>query len=544
MTRSLRAVASALVVLPVIVGATACGQTERDPRPTDDPAAALAPVQLPDVSHLDPGVQQQLRDRQAALQAVLAHPSPSAERAELYGAYGTLLFAAEYRTEAEDAFRAAQTLAPDDMRWPYYLGQLYRVRQEPARAIAMLERALALSPDHVPSLIWLGELHLASGNPAAAEAPLQRALTLSPSSAAALARLGRVAQAHGDHARAIEHLARAVSLEPRASSLHYPLAMSYRALGDTANAQAHLRQAADGEEPVPSDPLMEAVATALQGARPFEARGMEALEARDWNAAVTYLRRAADQAPADAVIRLNLGTALSLAGDAPAAERELREAVRLDPRLARAHFTLGVLAQEAARWDEAIARFTSAVSQDPGFVDARFALAEALRRTGRQAEAVAEYREVMARSPAASQARFGQAMAFVSLGRFREARAVLDEAVRVHPDQPGLPHALARLLAAAPDAGVRDGARALALMQPFVTAEPGPAVAETMGMVMAELGRFDEAVRWQERAIAAAASGGQSALAADMQDNLIRYRARQPCRTPWRATDPVIAVVR
>jgi tetratricopeptide (TPR) repeat protein len=304
-----------------------------------------------------------------------------------------------------------------------------------------------------------------------------------------------------------------------------------------------VRQAGTAGSVAPRDPLMDSVASLLRGAGAFEARGMEALEARDWKAAVDNLQQAVALAPANAVIRLNLGTALSLAGNGEAARRELLEAVRLEPRLAKAHFGLGLLAQDAARWTEAIERFTTAVEHDAGFVDAHFTLAEALRRTGRAAEALPHYASVLSLNPAASQARFGQAMALVRLGRYVEARRVLDDATRVHPEQPGFPHALARVLAAAPDPNARDGERALTVMQPLVSGGASPAVAETMAMVMAELGRFDEAVRWQERAIASAMAGSQDALAARLRDSLTRYRQRQPCRTPWRDDDPVMAIV-
>ena len=41
---------------------------------------------------------------------------------------GTLLAAAEQLEAAEPCYLNAQTLAPDDARWPYYLGQLYRIK--------------------------------------------------------------------------------------------------------------------------------------------------------------------------------------------------------------------------------------------------------------------------------------------------------------------------------------------------------------------------------------------------------------------------------
>ncbi|HXH24660.1 MAG TPA: tetratricopeptide repeat protein [Vicinamibacterales bacterium] len=384
----------------------------------------------------------------------------------------------------------------------------------------------------------MGELHLGRGDPVAAEAYLRRAAALAPASAAVLSRLGRAALMRRDYAAAIDHLERALAHAPDAAGVHYALAMAYRGAGDTARAEAHAKRSGPGGDVPPDDPLMDQLAALLQNAAAHEARGMRALEARDWAAAVEHLRTAAKLSPGNAVIRLNLGTALSLAGDREAARLELLEAVRLSPGLARAHFALGLLAQEEGNWREAIERLSAAVGHEPDFVDARFALAEALRRTGRPAESLPHYTRVLALDAAASQARFGYGMALVRLGRYAEAARWLAGAARLHPDQPGFPHALARILAAAPDDDVRDGRRALELMRPLA-GDPSPAVQETMAMVMAELGRFDEAIAWQERAIAAAARAGQPALAARLQDNLTRYRRRQPCRTPWRDDDPV-----
>ena len=58
-----------------------------------------------------------------------------------------------------------------------------------------------------------------------------------------------------------------------------------------------------------------------------------------------------------------------------------------------------------------------------------------------------------------------RAMALVRLSRYADARVALETAMTQHPDQPGFTHALARILAAAPDDGVRDGRRALALVE-------------------------------------------------------------------------------
>ncbi len=144
---------------------------------------------------------------------------------------------------------------------------------------------------------------------------------------------------------------------------------------------------------------------------------------------------------------------------------------------------------------------------DPQYGEAHFSLANALRRVGRVKESLPHYEAVLRISPAASQASFGYAMGLVRLGRYQEARGRLEEGTKAFPDQPGFAHALARLLAAAPDDRVRDGARALSIMNELLKAQRTLAMAETMAMTLAELRRFDEAVQWQQDAIAAATEG-------------------------------------
>jgi tetratricopeptide (TPR) repeat protein len=154
-------------------------------------------------------------------------------------------------------------------------------------------------------------------------------------------------------------------------------------------------------------------------------------------------------------------------------------------------------------------------------------------------ESLAQYSEVLRLDPAVSQAAFGYAMGLVRLGRYQEARARLESAIQSFPDQPGFPHALARLLAAAPDDRVRDGARATSIMSELMKSQQTTAMAETMAMALAETGRFDEAVRWQQEAITSARAGKREDLVRTLSTNLRLYENRQPCRTPWTLEDPV-----
>src|SRR4029078_8744877 len=113
--------------------------------------------------------------------------TPPADLAAAYGRVGVLLCPAEYYDAAQPCFLNAQSLAPDEMRWPYYLAHLYKEKGDTHNAEESFVRALQLQPADVPALTWLGRLYLDEGRTADAEPIFARALTLSPRSVAVLA---------------------------------------------------------------------------------------------------------------------------------------------------------------------------------------------------------------------------------------------------------------------------------------------------------------------------------------------------------------------
>lgn len=492
---------------------------------------------MPDLSKAAASVQAQVRDQYTSLSARIdTATTPTSELAERYGAMGKLLLATEYLEAAEPCFLNAGALAPADMRWPYYLGHLSRFRNDPARAATFFEETLRVQPDHVPALVWLGEMYLAVNRPDAAEPPLARASSLQPNAGAVRYGLGRVALATRDYGQAVVHLEKALALAPAATRIHYPLAMAYRGRGDLTKANAHLTQRGEGEVP-PEDPLMDDLAHLLENAAAYEVRAAEAMNTRRWNEAVTHLRKALDLAPDNPLTRLNLGTALYLAGEPGAALEQFQTAVRLRPDLAKAHYSMGVLMQDARRDHEAVDAFTAAVKHDASHLEARLSLADALRRTGQLEQSLPQYAHILKDAPAASQAHFGYAMALVRLRRYGQARDWLTDGMKTYPDQAGFAHALARLLAAAPDDKVRDGRRARQIMQDLLKHQKTIGLAETMAMSLAEIGAFDQAAAWQRDVIAEAQQ--QKAYLPHMGENLTLYLQRHPCRIPWRDDDPV-----
>ena len=520
----------AQIAVVFVVLATACAPATHTP--------SIQPIALPDISRADQAVQTQIRERFQVLQAAIERKAPPSELATAYGEMGKLFMAAEYYDAAEACLTNAGQLDPNEVAWPYFLGHVFRYRSDPARAATFFEQVLARAPSDVPALIWLAEMDLVQNKPDAAAAPLMKAQSLDPSSGAVQYGLGRVALAKQQYAEAVKYLEGALTFAPQATRIHYPLALAYRGLGNRSKAEEHLKLRGEVDLP-PADPRLEGMSALLGNAAAYEARASQALGAKQWAEAEAHLKKAIALAPGNAFSRLNLGTALYMQGNADGALEQYREAVRLSPTLARAHFAIGVLMESRGQDGEAIKAFNAAIASDASYVEPRFSLANAFRRSGRVQESLSQYEEVLCLDPAVSQASFGYAMGLVRLGRYQEAKSRLEAAMKTFPDQPGFAHALARLLAAAPDDRVRDGARAISLMNELLKTQQTVPMAETMAMALAESGRFDDAARWQQDAISAASQGKREDVVRRLTTNLKLYQSRQPCRTPWTPDDPV-----
>ena len=522
--------------------ATGCAPQERaSPTRTGTPAAGeseaarLPPVSVPDLSNVESSVRTQLEEEYAALRSAIEDPdSTPIDLSHAYGRLGHLLMATRHREAAEICYLHARALAPDERRWPYYLGHVSRLSGAFSRSATFFAEALALAPHDVPTLLWLGEVHLAQGRPEAAEPPFQRALALEPRSVLARFGLGRAALERGDPARAARRLEEALALDPAATSLHYPLAMAYRGLGDLTKAEVHVRQR--GNRAIQrADPLLEETDVVLRSPLAYDGRGTRALERGDPAAAATYFRQGVEMAPANASLRQKLGIALFMMNDSRGAGEQFEAAVRLAPGSARIQYSLGVLLQAQGRDTAARDRFSDAVRSDPEFVDARLWLAGVLRRTGRPDEALSQYARVSATHSRAADALFGYAVTLVDLRRFRDARDRLADLVSSYPERPIFAHALGRLLAAAPDSEVRDGLAAMAVLDSLPEAQRITDFGETLAMALAELEYYEEAARWQREGIAAARRTGRADLVPHMNERLEQYRRGRP----WRNDAPL-----
>jgi hypothetical protein len=148
-------------------------------------------------------------------------------------------------------------------------------------------------------------------------------------------------------------------------------------------------------------------------------------------------------------------------------------------------------------------------------------------------EAIGAYQQALSGDPQSTEARVGLAMTLARLHRDREARDLLQEAATAPGADAVITHAYARLLAASPDASVRDGRKAMELVQQMLQRGRTIELGETYAMALAELGMFREAQALQHDLTAAAERAGMTSARARMVARQALYDRADPCRVPW-----------
>ncbi len=530
---------SGLFLCCVALGWAGCSAT-----PTVDRHELLVVPVPPALDRLDEPIRLQYQERRAALDAKLADAAASStDLASAFGELGMWASVYLFRGTAEPALRNAESLAPQDWRWSYYLGRLYQRGGDADGARAAFGRVLARAPADVPTLVWLGEVELVAHRAEEARRRFETAVGHDPACARALVGLGRVALEARDYPTAHRHFEAALAIAPDVQEIHYSLGLAYRGRGDLARAQEHLQlgvaQGGAARRPVPLlDPLGSRLEE-LNASADFHAkRARESLDAGRIDEGVEHYRAAVAAAPEKPSLRLNLGNALVRAEQPAAALEEYREALRLDPANASAHFNLALILEHQQQGEEALEHYRRALAADPGHARAHYRLGVALAGRGERTEALPHFDAAVQGDPKNEAWRLERAAALLELGS-SSARPTLDTDVLTLPLSAKLRLLLARSLLFAPEADGASRARALTLARAGFDAEPSILAAETLAMVHAALGDRSAAVAWERAALAAAESQPASPATLErVRQRVLRYSGGQPAAAPWAPGEP------
>jgi tetratricopeptide (TPR) repeat protein len=252
------------------------------------------------------------------------------------------------------------------------------------------------------------------------------------------------------------------------------------------------------------------------------------IQARTWRDSATLFRHAIRVTDDNYVAHVNLGNTFARAGELDSAEAQYREALRIEPDQVEALHNLGGILLQRGDPHGAAAKYRAAIRLRPDYTDAHLHLGIALDFTGATRAALGHYERAARLDPDSHRAQEHLAGALARIGEDAEAARRYRRALGLRPDSLEAAHSLAWLLSTSPDASVRDGREALALARRCAEALGfgDPYALATLAAASAESGLFEDAVRWQRRAVDLAPEGARDLF----RDRLRLYLDGSPLR--------------
>ncbi|MGH9788271.1 MAG: tetratricopeptide repeat protein, partial [Candidatus Acidiferrales bacterium] len=389
-------------------------------------------------------------DRSAAL-SELAEAAKLAPRwTELHYRSGLIYESLRQYKQAIAAWRRYLDLRPDTPRKPEMVAKLteweYR-REKQVKAEELVEqgaaafqkpdlpaaldlyrRAAEADPENAVAQTRLAELFLNMRPAGAASVDdalrhAREAVRLAPQSAEAHRQLARALREKGELAEAEREARAAVRLAPEASNTHATLAVVLVRVGRGSEAMAEAREAMRTET---DDRANQGLV--LQVAEEFA-------QQKDWSRAYALLREYLADHPDNVNARVRLGVMLASNGDDASAERELREAVRRDPRNSFAQYELGRLLWAKKKDNNgALGPAREAVRLDPNSTWTHWLLASVLSDLGQTNEAHREFQDALRIYPNNAVAHWNLGVLHERQGDRAAALREYREAVRLEPD--------------------------------------------------------------------------------------------------------------
>ena len=259
---------------------------------------------------------------------------------------------------------------------------------------------------------------------------------------------------------------------------------------------------------------------------------MTSLQLRHWRNSVTLLQRAVRVEPANSVARVMLGNALFERRQLDNALREYQIALRLRPDNAEAWLHAGAALTGLGRPAEAIPYLTKASQLAPGWSEPQRRLGLALLSQGHLKEAREAYQKLIPLIPATAEGCRDLADMLGEGQQFAEAIHFYREALRLKPDFDAAMNNLAMLRASCSQPEFRNGGEAVQLAEAAcrLSGRRNPSYLGTLAAAYAEAGRFPDAVRTMQEALAVARASGADELLPIQTRMLQEFRAGRAWR--------------
>ena len=247
---------------------------------------------------------------------------------------------------------------------------------------------------------------------------------------------------------------------------------------------------------------------------------------RDFTRAAEHFSMADNLEPGNAQTLFNLSLAYMETGKYELAAKALDRAIEVKPNFVRAHVQRAMAHDKLGRPEDVIKDLTIVIERKPNFVPALLKRATVLRNLEKWALAIQDYDRLITLQPETAKNYNDRGFAHSSLGNYAKAIEDYEKAIEWQPTGTEAHNNLGWLLATCPDKKYRNGE--LAIEEAELTCEllewKEPNALDTLAAAHACAGQFEDAIRWQIKAIDLAPEPAKAAMRRRLED----YRANKP----------------
>lgn len=404
--------------------------------------------------------------------------------------------------EAAQIYRHMLEERPDSAWTAYNLALALEAMDDTKGAEDTLRKAISIDPKLAKIQSELGRLKLTEGNLPSAQKWLQSALALDPGLVDARGNLAMVYARKGDLLPAEKLLRQALEDNPGYKEGHLNLGLILAQQNRKSDAEVELKKA---------------VALASKDPATLSTVGKAEVQMGNVSEGIALLRQVVDLAPGLAAARLDLAIALADGYDLSAALGQTSEAVRLAPQSGVAHFYRGRILYDLGRSAEAQPEFETACRLDSQLPGPRYFLALIDSHDGRFPEAVTLLQETVKLQPDNVMAWYLLGQSLQQQSETARAIAAWRKAIAIDPNFSQALFSLARALRAT------DRTQSEQLMERYVAVQKQRRIldrADTLannGVEAESAHQWPEAIRLLKEAIAAC---GDCAEKADLHRKL------------------------
>lgn len=368
-----------------------------------------------------------------------------------------MALAEERLDECEQILHRLLNRDPTHLESMLLLGRLLITRDQPAKAVTVLERAKREYPRVAPVHYQLATAYLKSANQVRdAVNSLGEALSLQPDYPDAVMLLAELNLRRGDAAAVITSLSRLVKQRPDLPGAHLMLAFAYLGRGHAREALGIYEKLAEAHPKNPQIPLRAGMLL-RQMKRPQDARrsfetalsidprytpALEQLVSLDvaekkFASARERIEREIAADPAAALPHLLLGKIYFAEGNLLAAEAPLRKSAELATQSGAAHVVLAQVFVAGNRHHDALRTLQDAIARNPADISSWLQIARLNNAAGNHREAAQAYEKIIAVNPQFAPAYNN--LAWLCAEHLNELDRALDLANQARRLQPGDP---------------------------------------------------------------------------------------------------------